>query len=222
MIVSVHIPKTAGTSFGAGLEHTFGTRLLLDYADRPLSSAARDVKERKQSSERICRDPFSYIRDYDAVHGHFCASKYFPLRGQAQFAFFFRDPIARTVSHYYQWQRDLTAPNELAKSIRSGKLTLEQFSAVPEMRHLYRIFLDGLAIERLTFVGITEAYDRSIDLFKAIFNVELPSQKLNIGSLQDDMLSRTLSNAIATSQEENAKIYEAARKRFDVLCDAHL
>lgn len=222
MIVSVHIPKTAGTSFGAGLEQMFGARLLLDYADRPLSSAPRDVNEREQSRERICRDPFSYIRDYDAVHGHFCASKYFPLREQAQFAFFFRDPVARTVSHYYQWQRDLTAPNELAKSIRSGKLTLEQFSAVPEMRHLYRIFLDGLDIERLAFVGLTEAYDRSIELFNTIFGVELPSQKLNIGSLPNDKPSRTTSNAIAASQEENAKIYETARRRFDVLCDAHL
>ena len=35
-IISVHIPKTAGSSFLAGLQSVFGERLLLDYSDRPL------------------------------------------------------------------------------------------------------------------------------------------------------------------------------------------
>ena len=37
MLISVHIPKTGGTSFGAMLARHFGPRLLRDYDDRPLS-----------------------------------------------------------------------------------------------------------------------------------------------------------------------------------------
>jgi hypothetical protein len=37
MLISVHIPKTGGTAFGAVLERAYGARLLRDYGDRPLA-----------------------------------------------------------------------------------------------------------------------------------------------------------------------------------------
>ena len=39
MLVSVHIPKTAGSSFLAGLRDRFGEGLLPDYGDAPISGS---------------------------------------------------------------------------------------------------------------------------------------------------------------------------------------
>jgi hypothetical protein len=38
MIISLHLPKTAGTSFAAALETHFQTRLFIDNADLPINT----------------------------------------------------------------------------------------------------------------------------------------------------------------------------------------
>ena len=73
MLVSVHIPKTGGSSLRRSvLEPFFGDRLLLDYHDAPLS---RDAAERNRKA--LAWKPSPDLLDrYDCVHGHFLATKY--------------------------------------------------------------------------------------------------------------------------------------------------
>ena len=98
-IISVHIPKTAGSSFQAGLASVFGERLLLDYDDRPLDGTlkARFRRARKSLAFSM-RGRERFIVDYDAVHGHFIASKYSALGEQGALCAFFRAQVSGFIS----------------------------------------------------------------------------------------------------------------------------
>lgn len=70
-IVSIHVPKTGGTSFIEILRGHFGDKLLLDYGLNESDSIA----------------PFQ-AGAFDCVHGHFPATKYYP-RLDVKYAFGF-------------------------------------------------------------------------------------------------------------------------------------
>ncbi|UUX48316.1 hypothetical protein NUH88_12920 [Nisaea acidiphila] len=224
MIVSVHIPKTAGTSLREALEENFGERLLLDYGDRPLAQGAAAEEQRARSAEEARTRSADILRDYDAIHGHFLAAKYDVLGPAARFATFFRDPATRVLSHFGQWQRLPHAPNPIAARIGSGELDVFGFAALPEIRDLYRTFTSDFDLDRFTFIGITEEYDRSIELFNAIFGTGIATRESNIGPEQSngaetdaDVLKR-----LRELQPVDAKLYDLALKRFDRLCEQFL
>ena len=224
MIVSVHIPKTAGTSLRVGLEQVLGARLLLDYDDLPLARGPEHDARRARSAAEVNADPDRLIRDYDAVHGHFLASKYLPLGEHAQFAVFLRDPVARMLSQYRHWHRAASAPNPIAARIRDGAVGPADLAEMPEYRHIYADFLGGIDLERFAFVGIAEQYDTSLALFRAVFGIDLPVLHENAGSglaeaddIKPDEMAR-----VKAAQTDNALMYDRGRRRFEALCTAFL
>ena len=224
MIVSVHIPKTAGTSLRIGLERALGTRLLLDYDDRPLARGPEHDDRRSRSAEEVRADPDRLVRDYDAVHGHFIASKYLPLGERARFAVFLREPVARTLSQYRHWRRTPNAPNPIAAGIRAGAVGPGDLAELPEHRQIYAAFLGGIDLERFAFVGLAEQYDTSLALFRAIFGIDLPVLRENVGSsgAEDDGLSTGELARVKAAQTDNALMYDRGRRRFETLCTAFL
>lgn len=223
MIVSVHIPKTAGTSLRVGLERRLGRRLLLDYEDRPLARTEEDLARRARSAAAVRADPRSLLSDYDAVHGHFIASKYLPLGAEARFAVFLREPVARTLSHFRHWRRNPEAPNPVARRISAGEIGPADLAEMIEYRTIYTTFIGGLQLEQFSFVGLAEHYPASIALFQAIFGIELPALHQNPSPEADalDMPAHELQR-VKAAQTENAVVYDRARRRFDELCAAHL
>lgn len=220
MIVSVHIPKTAGTSFGGALEQHFTGRLLYDYGDRPMARSPEDESRRRASAAAV--DPAALLPRYDAVHGHFLASKYAALGTAARLATFFRDPVARTISHYRHWQRYPDLPNPMAGEVGSGRLTPAGFAARPEIARTYPIFLDGVPVEAFAFIGLTEAYDESLKLFEAVFGIALPVSHENTNGDSETDADEWDIAAIQAAQAENTVLYDQARRRFDTLCRAYL
>lgn len=231
MIISVHIPKTAGTSLRVGLERCLGPRLLLDYDDRPLSRSPEDEDRRARSAAAVRTDLASLLRDYDAVHGHFVASKYLPLGRDARFAVFLREPVARTLSQYRHWRRTPEAPNPVARRIRDEGLGPAAMAALPEYRGIYADFLGGIGLDRFAFVGLAEDFAASVALFEAVFGITLPVLHENAAAdtgapevgpeagpeFDPDEIAR-----VKAAQAENAVIYDQARRRFDELCSAFL
>lgn len=224
MIVSVHIPKTAGTSLRLGLEQSLGTRLLLDYEDRPLARTPEDTARRERSAATVAADPARLLRDYDAVHGHFIASKYLPLGDAARFAVFLREPVARTLSQYRHWHRAPNAPNPIARRIRDGEIGPGDLAELPEYRRIYADFLGGIDLDRFAFVGLAERYEDSLALFRSMFGIALPILHENPAApdahgvdLPADEIAR-----VKAAQADNALMYDHARRRFDALCTAYL
>ncbi len=232
MIIAVHVPKTAGTSFGRALERCFGRRLLRDYTeDRPEGPPVYTWPRRWRSRAWVRSHVNELAASYDAIHGQFTASKYFPfLRGGRGLCIFVREPTDRTISSY----RDALSPtaryrDDVGSAVRSRYarytaklLTLSQYASLPKQSRIYELYTSGLPIEQFAFVGITEEYEASLTLFKAIFGIDLPKYRANVNKEVPDDFSVREREAVRTTQRANYVIYDEARRRFDALYSRHV
>jgi hypothetical protein len=172
ILVSLHLPKTAGTSFAAALQAQFGSGYRPDYEDFPMHTPPWPRRLRALRAglrlRRIWDDGIT------CVHGHFLPLKYrCALAGrQARYATWLRDPVERVVSHYHFWRRDYdgTDPAQpLRNRMFAEDWSLERFALGPEMRNLYTQYLWGFDPRRFAFIGITERYDQDLERFSAVF-----------------------------------------------------
>lgn len=217
MIISVHIPKTAGTSLGRGLRACYAGRLLEDYQDRPLSDTPEDEARRAVNRAWVRDNGGDLLKRYDAVHGHFIADKYESLPGEVKFCVILRDPVDRVASHYRQWTELPNHVNAMSRKVIEEGLDLSTFAALPRQANLYNLFLGNMPLERFAVVGMTEAYEETLKLFEAVTGVAVPRRKDNVASGKS-MLSEPERRSLAASQPENMRLYDAARRRFEILC----
>jgi len=173
MIISVHLAKTAGTSFGNLLEAHFGDRLLRDNADKPMNRPPHERLARAVLDN--LRFPFRGI-DYkrtDCIHGHFLPAKYHVLAliRQARFITWMRDPVERLVSHYHFVKRRV--PDDkvygIAQRIVDEDWSLERMCLGPELRNYYSRFFRGFPFRRFEFIGITEHFESDLADFASRF-----------------------------------------------------
>ena len=221
MIVFVHMPKTAGQSLHAALEDAYPQRCLVDSSDLPLSDFWRHRKKRLLSRLKVRLKCRALAERYDLVFGHFIASKYACLPGKNQVCAFFRDPVDRVCSHYFFWKRVVKYDNSLRCKLYARNMDLVAFANEPKMRRLYEMFLGGCAVEDLAFVGLTEQYDRSLELYGKIFGRPLGHKKVNVGTIaayKEKLEQEGTLEAVTRSQDANQRIYAAAQARFENLC----
>lgn len=182
LIVSVHVPKTAGTSFIRVLESCFGDRLLRDYDDQvmghgPLSRVLRSLYRYRLQSPRLAR--------YDCVHGHFQPLKYRYHPGRS-LAIWLRDPVERVVSRYHHYRRHADpADPQFRRYLKRTDLSLTEFARVRHFQNLYAHYLVGVRLRDFDFIGITERYAEGLALFGRVYGLdcvaaqEVPTENLN-------------------------------------------
>ncbi len=185
MLISVHLPKTAGTSFLAALERHFGESLREDFADRPLNTSASRRKFHALSACLRNALPRPDLNGVKCVHGHFLPLKYALLRtsGEKRYIAWMRDPVERLASHYFYWTTEYNpqSAGRLHRRVVEEEWSLERFCLGPEMRNIYSQFLWGFSLSRFDFIGITEFYETEIEQFsRLILGVSLENQWKNI------------------------------------------
>lgn len=151
-IVSVHIPKAAGSSLQDQLKRLYGEQqLLLDYGDDPVNPLSI-----------VNLDPDFYdaeliktIAPYKVVHGHFHPHKYAGLENTFRMTFL-RHPIDNISSIYYFWKaHDRTCwDSPLFQYFKDSNLSLTRFAMLPKMRYLYsRAYFSGIDMSQFDFIG---------------------------------------------------------------------
>ncbi|MEO6364619.1 MAG: hypothetical protein ABIO38_01000 [Luteimonas sp.] len=185
MLVSLHLPKTAGTSLRYAMRAHYGARLLEDY-DAPPMQVSRGRRELSAMTAGLAAKQ-RLSDDVTAIHGHFLPLKYrIALRGKAaRYATWLRDPVERVQSHYHYWCRDYAGDDHaqpLRNRVVAERWSLERFCLGPEMRNLYGQYLWGFDRARFEFIGITERYDTDFTEFAQRYlggdrtaSVELPN-----------------------------------------------
>jgi hypothetical protein len=166
-LVSVHFPKTAGTSFGLALRRSHGEGLLEDYGMLALNTP-RVRREWQAIRSGLCARFHCGVPR--AIHGHFLPIKYrFALRSHpTRYVTWLRHPVERLLSHYYFWLRTAAAATPaqpLRYRVVREQWSLERFCFAPQVRNLYSQFLWGFPPSRFDFIGITEHYESDLATF---------------------------------------------------------
>jgi hypothetical protein len=222
-LVFIHILKTAGQSVMQILEANFPE-------DKRLFANSGDIVNLPRES----------LQSYQLILGH----NYYPIHEllgrKPLYLTFLRDPVERTISHYYHWQRPDAAGHKFHEKVLSQ--TLAEFVTDPMTRPAVFNYqtrwiaaedvrgpapMDGAdllntakqRLEEFAFVGIVEEFDRSISALVAQFNWTPPAslEKRNVDPLRDQR-SRFPDETIALIREAtkwDAELYEYARALFD-------
>jgi hypothetical protein len=223
LIVSVHLPKTAGTSFAATLKQHFGASLLLDYADLPLNTPQY---ERNKAALQNClsnaEKDFPSIR---CIHGHFLPVKYLLLseRRDVSFITWLRNPVERVLSHYHFWIGSFNPENapSLHKRMIAEEWSLERFCLGPELRDLYLQFLYGFPLEYFSFIGIMEHYADDLTFFAERFmDASVSPMRINVGSVAGNgyQISESLRNEIEDFHSKDMGLYQRAMEMRQTRC----
>ncbi|MBC7990009.1 MAG: sulfotransferase family 2 domain-containing protein [Luteimonas sp.] len=172
ILVSLHLPKTAGTSFASALQAQHGPGYLADYDDLPMQVAPWLRKFRALRAGLDLRR--SWPDGVTCVHGHFLPAKYlYALRGRSvRYVTWLRDPVERVVSHYEFWRRDYDGSDPkqpLRNRMLAEDWSLQRFALGPEMRDLYTQYLWRFDPRRFAFIGVTERYDDDLGRFADLF-----------------------------------------------------
>lgn len=153
-IISLHFPKTAGTSFSKSLEDNYGHKLLKDYHNL-------DVGE--------------YDLDrYTIVHGHLHISKYYKLYPNAKVITWLRNPLDRIVSYYNFWKKHPKLDNnkwyiKFTKEKPTFREFLENWDRIPRE---FEAYTNDFNHKNFYFVGITERYNKDIEIIGEKLNWE--------------------------------------------------
>ena len=222
LLISVHIPKTAGGSFRQTLMQHFKNRSCDDRGDLPLH---RNTLSRYALVGRAWVQNLSRGFDScDCIHGHFLPLKYLPLsrRRNLKFVCWIRDPVERLASHYFYWKRSYVPGRvpRLHKRMYEENWSLERFCLGPELRNVYGLLLSGFDIERFSFIGITEKYDMSLKQFCETFLNSKPIAFQNhVNPDKPDLYIRdkVFRRAVEEYHAKDMHLYEMLRQRSQQL-----
>ena len=201
-LLSVHIPKTAGTAFRNILEQAYGINNVIgdyppDKIHQPDSKIAAGVK---------------------VIHGHFLPNKYKGYHSQAKRIVWLRHPIFRLISEYFFAKTIQDHENAIHAQLLNNNLNILEFAQIPNMRNFLAKHIEGMKLQEFDFVGIQEFYQEDLqDLQKIMKWPEItPIIKNNNlyeqyqKSLQEILSNTTLINQIARLNLEDLQLYQNA------------
>lgn len=185
MLISLHLPKTAGNSFLQALETNFGEGLRKDYSGM---SGIQDYLTGGLSPQELAKYQFTELGSNlpQCVHGHFLPAKFLSNRAKygMRFITWLRDPVQRLMSHYYFFKRsyDPETAGPLFQKIIEENWSLEEFCFSEEYRNLYSKYLWNFSYDNFDFVGLTEFYEDDLRYFSERFlKTKVEASRLNCG-----------------------------------------
>lgn len=210
MLLFIHVPKTAGSSFRISLAKSFGKNLLaLDYGDKSSVTSelvtahiyAGDDSQPRRRLIRALRE-----KECKVLAGHFYYRKYGRFFAAEKIICFIREPLHRLASEYLHKQRLEAYPG-----------SFEEFVELRRNRNLQSAYLAGLPAG--SFVGITEHYRESLQLLSRLYGTRFKVSKRNVApdggagkfvkSLPESSISR-----FYDLNREDIELYENHRSLF--------
>lgn len=152
-IISIHLPKTGGSSFLKALEDNYGKENVLKYNRNNNIS----IKQNKKELNLALKD-----KNITVLHGHLYYRDIKHLvTPETKIITWFRDPIKRYISNY-RW-----FINTIHIGINNSELHRKDetiFEYVKNKRNGNKMtkFLKGLKLEKLFFIGYLDYYDSHI------------------------------------------------------------
>jgi len=184
LYVSVHIPKTGGSSFRQVLEQQFGDRLQLAYDPN---------------------DGWPIVPKPACIHGHGVFEHFADViaaHANVRWMTFLREPLQSAISQYFftKWHSDQTSGATFRDRGLEYWLTHAEPFRWPDPpgynHNRYAKWFEPHPIEQYDFVGLTEHFDESLVLLYRLFQWEpLYYKRENVGgydppNLPEDVITR--------------------------------
>lgn len=158
-LVSLHIPKTAGTSFRNILKNEYGS-----------SNVARlDIRKEIEVDGKVFSG--SHLKTKTKViHGHFpyqSLIERFQISDDCPVITWLRDPAERVISNYFYLDKMLR--KELQGKLRNINMlarmekTLLEYAGTEVNRNRMSKFLTGISPEEFYFIGIADFFEEDLE-----------------------------------------------------------
>jgi hypothetical protein len=202
MILSVHIPKTAGVSFRRILADLYQEDILLKYWQ--MTDAYGQVVSHVPNHVRC-------------IHGHFHPEALLPEFPDAKLVTWVRDPVERVISSYYHRLRGPDWLHPVDRELHAKKLSLVEFAALDLMRNEMARFFGGKQPKDFAFIGQTEKFESSLDDFLRQFGFgQVPAPRENCNPLR----TAERYEVDYKTREEIAALNEQDLLIYDQICQA--
>jgi hypothetical protein len=224
MIISVHMPKTGGETFGHALEAAFGPRLLRDYGDRVGFVSDDITAHRRKRAQAMLAERDEIERSYDIIHGHFVADKYRGIFRAEQYVAFFRNPAQQAISHYRYLRRVPLRKDPTIADVQGAGVTFVDFLKRETVTNSLTEMVGSVPLEHFAMVAVSEEFDRGVALFNATFGCNLETgERANVdperaGRLH--ILEPWERRAVQAHRRADVELYARAKEMFDRLCVA--
>jgi hypothetical protein len=206
-LVSLHIPKTAGTSFRSIFIDNVGER---NFAKVDIFNSGRiKVNDAYFSDHKL-------NRKVTAIHGHFPYSVLldrFEIHSTTQFITWVRNPIERVLSNYYFLrnviQERINEQQDENLFERIGK-SLEEFVLHPENQNVMSKFLKGAPLEEFTFIGVQDQFDSELLRMQQLLGWQVTNRAHNITQNKKERVEHgaEMLDFIQTHNQEDMELYQ--------------
>lgn len=205
-IISVHLPKSGGTSVRRCLQEQFGQQALFDYGRGPLGPYADVVEPGLPDGIRI-------------VHGHFRPKRYDTL-GEAFRFTFLREPTDLLLSFYFFWQTMPFEGQDLHRRFLEEKPSVVDFAKWAPIRRLTsETFFGEFDMRRMDFIGFHETRHEDMAQLNSLIGLKLDASRHDnrTRSGQDERLEIRNDTAVMAQLRDllsdDLRFYEAERVR---------
>lgn len=228
-LISIHIPKCAGTSFMEVLRHWFGEGYFTHYYDEKNNIPPAKI-------QLLTGILIKRFRKGICIHGHFNHNRGFGIRDYypevKQFITFLRDPFDVHISNYFfvRQQAKCSGPGAFRNGVyfpsANDNITIESFLGRNNISHMKYFFPEEInmsnykeILERdFVYIGITENLQNSVNILagKLGFPAVTVTRK-NISRWEESIPAGAREKFVENNQLEMA-IYEYAQHNFGNNC----
>ena len=208
-IISVHVHKTAGGTFGRALKQVYGeVQVFSDYEGENLETIRAKLSVQPQVK---------------VIHGHFAARKYKGYFSSAKRIIWLRNPIMQFISGYFFWksqpEKDVFF-NEEHKYMVENNISLLEFAEMSEKKiiPLAGFYCRDVDLTDFYFVGVQEFFQEDLaelqqmlgwaDFKMEVFNKNKYPNYLE--HLKEALEDKKLLNKLIAMNRPDLELYQTA------------